>query len=51
MKTIYIWITIFLMLVSGLYYYFTIDSQRVVTMSNLGEKDVDLKDEYMGKDS
>ena len=46
MKTIYIWIAIFLILVSGFYYYFSIDSQRVVTMTKLGEKDVELKDDY-----
>ena len=46
MKTIYIWITIFLIVVAGFYYYFTIDSQRVITMTELGEKDVELKDDY-----
>ena len=46
MKTIYIWITLFLIAIAGLYYYITIDSQRVTTMQNLGEKDVELKDDY-----
>ena len=46
MKTIYIWITIFLITIAGLYYYFTIDSQRVITMNDLGEKDVELKDDF-----
>ena len=46
MKTIYIWIAIFLIIVGGLYYYFTIDTQRVITMQDLGEKDIELKDDY-----
>ena len=46
MKTIYIWITIFLISIAGLYYYFNIDSQRVIKMNDLGEKDVELKDDY-----
>ena len=46
MKTIYIWITIFLIVTAGLYYYFTIDSQRVIKMDDLGKKDVELKDDY-----
>ena len=46
MKTIYIWISIFLIITVGLYYYFTIDSQRVIKMDDLGKKDVELKDDY-----
>ena len=46
MKTIYIWISIFLIVTVGSYYYFTIDSQRVIKMDDLGKKDVELKDDY-----
>ena len=46
MKTIYIWISIFLIVIGGFYYYFTIDSQRVIKMDDLGKKDVELKDDY-----
>ena len=46
MKTIYIWITIFLMSVIGIYYYLYVDSERVITMNELGDKDVELKDDF-----